>query len=94
MRVFQIRFVLADDTTWPSSGKSASDKRADFETLMFGGGDNAWKFRLTFESEDSTSGVPQTENYDGYIKAYTIRSVSGKDIKTIKGSFTFVESTI
>jgi len=94
MRVFTIRFVLADDVTWPTSGKSASDKRADFEALLFGGGDNLWKFRLTFDSEDSTVGVPQTEYYDGYIKGYSIRSISGKDIKTIKGSFNFWESTI
>jgi len=93
-RVFTIRFVLADDNTWPSSGKSASDKRADFENLLFTGGDNAWKFRITFDSEDSTVGTPQTEYYDGYIKTYNIPSVSGKAIKRIKGSFTFWESTI
>ena len=94
IRFFSIRFTLANDDTYPSSGKSASDKRADLENLLFTGGDNAWKFRLTFDSEDSTSGSPQTEYYDGYIKNWNIPSISGKDIKTIKGSFDLWESTI
>lgn len=93
-RIFTILFVLADDPDFPSSGDSAADKRADLENLILGGGDNEWKFRLTFDSEDSTVGVPQTEYYDGYVKNLTITSVSGEDIKTIEGEFEFWESTI
>jgi hypothetical protein len=90
-RMFTIQFVLKDDDTWPSSGDSAADKRADLENLILTGGDNLWQFRLTFDSEDSTSGSPQTEYYDGYVKNLNIRSVSGEHVKTIEGDFEFWE---
>jgi hypothetical protein len=90
-RVFRIEFTLADIP----AGATAADQRATFETLILGGGDNEWKYTLTFPSEDSPPGGAEVlETYEGYVRNYDIKSISGKDIKTIKGSFEFWESTI
>lgn len=90
-RVFIPIFILKDDANWPASGKSAADKRADLENLLFNGGDNEWQYTLTFDSEDSTPGSPQTEIIAGKVKNLAIRSISGDNTSHIEGSFEFWE---
>ena len=91
-RVFRFRFQLKNDASFPTSGDSAADKRADLETLLLNGGVNEWLFTVTFDSEDSTPGSPQTENYDGKVKLCQMVTKGGENSVVIEGDLEFWES--
>ena len=91
-RVFILtKWKLKDDANYPGPGDSAADKRADLENLLFTGGDNEGLFILTFDSEDSVPGSPQTETYTVKYKLLHIRSEAGR-ITFIEGDLELWES--
>ncbi len=94
VRVFTVTWQLINDATWPSSGDSAADKRADLESFIKSGGDSEGIFTLTFDSEDSTPASPQVESYNGRVKLLTIRSIAGDNTVVIEGELEFWEDNV
>lgn len=90
LEFYKFYFQLQDDTTWPSSGSSASDKWEDLRTWLKTGGDNDHIFTITFPREDSKSAAPTSYVFNGAVKHLHKKSTGGEDVVTIDGDFEFL----
>lgn len=86
---YKFFFLLIHDSTWPGSGESCSDKWEDFRTWIKSGGDNDGIFTVTFNREDSTSGIPTVYVFDGAVKHLHKKSIGGEHVVSIEGDFEF-----
>lgn len=89
LEVYTFDFQIKDDSSYPSSGDSCSTKYLNLRNLIKTGGDNEELFSVTFDREDSTQAFPLTLTYRGKIKQLKKRSVAGKHVNFIDGSFEF-----
>lgn len=89
LEMYKFFFELINDSTWPSSGDSCSDKWEDLRTWLKSGGDNEGIFTITFNREDSRTGVETTFVFDGAVKHLHKKSVGGEHVATIEGDFEF-----
>lgn len=86
--------MLEDDTSWPSSGESATDKYFDLMDMIMSGGDNDGLFTVTWETPDSTIAAPQTESINGKVKIDDSRWLPGEHHSRIEGKFELWEDTV
>jgi hypothetical protein len=86
---YKFFFQLTNDSDWPSSGESCSDKWEDLRTWIKTGGDNDGRFTVTFNREDSKIATPTTYVFEGAVKHLHKKSVGGEHVATIDGDFEF-----
>lgn len=87
-RFWSITFILKDN------GTTAAAQFVILQNLILTGGDNAGKWTLKWEREDSVSGS-QFYQFNGYIKSFQqVEAEAPLKQGTIKGEFEFWESNI
>lgn len=89
LEMLKIDYHLLDDSSYPSSGDSCSDKWLALRDLLKTGGDNDSLFDLTFDLEDSTPDTASTITVTGKVKSMKKRTVAGKNTNHIEGDFEF-----